>query len=110
LFENEASPQSISYLIVPLAVTGTRVSVIVEPEPAAAGLAVNVTLLTKVLARTLSTISFKSSIASVTYVAAVHDVYAPTLLKLPSVGVPNVIVFAAAKPPALFAAKKAALA
>ena len=68
----------------------------------------NETLLTKVFARTLSSISLRSSIASVTDVTVDHPVYAPTLVKLPSVGTPNGIVLPTTE--ILFAAAKAALA
>ena len=91
-------------------VTGTTVRVTTEPEPAPRGLAVKETLLTKVFARTLSSISLRSSIASVTFVVVVHPVYAPMSVKLPSVGVPKLIVLATTVPPALLAARKAAFA
>jgi hypothetical protein len=59
-------PQSMSYLL--LVPVGTIVKVTVVPAPPAVVLEVNVTLLTNVFALTLSNISFKSSMASVTEV------------------------------------------
>ena len=98
------SPQATSYLLaLPIGVID---NVTVVPAPPSNGDPEKLTALTKVFVRTLSTISFKSSMALVTKVLLVHPVYAPSAI-LPSVGVPNGITLPFCEAPPTCAATDA---